>query len=182
MRGPSHALIFARARQSAIAHALSTPCQNTELTPSLENVALIRAAVLCLINRQRADHGEMPLHVNGDLEGAAEGHSAEMVAEDYFQHVSPAGLTPVDRIEATGYIPSALDGYVIGENIAWGTLTLSTPEAIVAAWMASPPHRANILEAQYSDTGIGVSAQAPAAFAEGAQGATYTEEFGVIIA
>ena len=46
---------------------------------------------------------------------------------------------------------------MIGENLAWGTLQLSTPQAIVAAWIASPGHLANILEAQYRETGIGVS-------------------------
>ncbi len=55
----------------------------------------------------------------------------------------------MDRIRDTGYIPSPTDGYVIGENLAWGTYQLSTPQAIVAAWIASPGHLANILEAQY---------------------------------
>ena len=100
--------------------------------------------------------------MSADLQRAAEGHSAEMVAEDYFEHVSPSGSTPVDRVSSSGYIPSPQVGYVIGENLAWGTLSLATPEAIVAAWMASPAHRANILEGEYRETGIGVSAQVPA--------------------
>lgn len=149
--------------------------------PSPANLELVRAAVLCLINRDRADDLEMPLKVSADLQRAAEDHSAEMVAEDYFQHVSPSGSTPVDRVSSSGYLPSPQAGYVIGENLAWGTLSLATPEAIVGAWMSSPAHRANILEAEYRETGIGVSAQVPSAFAEGAAGATYTQEFGVII-
>ena len=149
--------------------------------PSPADVALVRAAVLCLINRARAVQLEMPLTINPDLQRAAELHSAEMVGEDYFEHVSPAGSTPVTRVTSTGYIPNPLVGYVIGENLAWGTLSLAIPEAIVAAWMASPAHRANILEAEYRETGIGVAAQAPTALAEGAPGATYTQEFGVII-
>jgi uncharacterized protein YkwD len=52
---------------------------------------------------------------------------------------------------------------------------------VVDAWVASPGHLANILESQYSDTGIGVVAEAPAAPADGAPGATYTEDFGVIL-
>ena len=70
---------------------------------------------------------------------------------------------------------------MIGENLAWGTLTLSTPEAIVKAWIASPEHLANILEAKYHDTGIDVEPEVPSSLAEGVQGALYTQEFGVIV-
>jgi uncharacterized protein YkwD len=175
-------LVAARARASTIATVLATPCQNTELNPAPGNLGLVRAAVLCLINRERADHGEMPLKLNGALQRAAESHSAEMVAADYFEHVSPGGLTPVDRVSSAGYIPNPMVGYVIGENIAWGTLSLSTPEAIVGAWIASPPHLANILFGEYRDTGIGVSAETPVALSGGETGATYTQDFGVIIA
>ena len=166
---------------AAIAAVLATPCQNTELTPEAGNLALVRAAVLCLINRERAQNGDAPLAASPQLEEAAEGHSQELIADDYFAHVSPSGETPVDRIRDTGYIPSPDDGYVIGENLAWGTYDLSTPQAIVAAWIASPEHLANILEAQYVETGIGVMPAVPASLAEGAPGATYAQEFGVII-
>ena len=169
------------ARASAIARVLATPCQNAQLMPEPGDVALVRAAVLCLINMQRAQHGETPLILNAELEQAAEAHAQEMVSADYFDHVSPSGLTPVGRVRATGYIPSPMVGYVIGENLAWGTLSLATPEAIVAAWIASPGHLANILESQYRDTGVGVTPQAPAMLANGAPGATYAQEFGVII-
>ncbi len=68
----------------------------------------------------------------------------------------------------------------MGENLAWGTGTLSTPQAIVRSWMSSPPHRANILHGAFRDTGIGVSAQLPGRLEEGQAGGVYTEEFGVI--
>ena len=164
-----------------IAQVLAAPCANTEITPDAGNLGVVRAAVLCLINRERAQNGDAPLKASPDLEAAAEEHSQELVADDYFAHVSPSGVTPVQRIRSTGYIPSPDDGYVIGENLAWGTYDLSTPQAIVAAWIASPEHLANILEAQYVETGIGVMPAVPAALAEGAPGATYAQEFGVII-
>jgi uncharacterized protein YkwD len=179
---PSHALVASNTLRAAlIASALATLCQNTELMPEQANLALIRAAVLCLINRLRAQNSEGPLALSGQLDQAAEDHSREMVSEDYFQHVSPAGITPVDRVRTDGYIPSPDAGYVIGENIAWGTFDLATPQAIVTAWAASPAHLANILEGHYRDTGIGVAPQAPAALGKGAPGATYSQEFGVIV-
>jgi uncharacterized protein YkwD len=164
-----------------IAEVLATPCQNTEVTPEEGNLQAVGAATFCLVNQERARHDEMPLQLNADLEAAAEEHSQEMVSQDYFAHVAPNGLTPVERVRGTGYIPSPEDGYTIGENIAWGTLELSTPKAIVAAWIASPEHLANILEANYRDGAIGVDANAPASLANGQHGAVYTEEFGVIV-
>jgi uncharacterized protein YkwD len=168
-------------QEPSIASVLATPCENTELTPEPDNLAEIRAASFCLVNQERARNGELPLRANGELEVAAQGHSEEMVSEDYFAHVAPSGLTPVGRVLATGYIPSSQVGYTIGENIAWGTLQLSTPSAIVTAWIASPEHLANILYGQYRDSAIGVSPAAPASLAEGQPGAVYTQEFGVIV-
>jgi uncharacterized protein YkwD len=166
---------------ASIAAVLATPCQNTGLDPTSGNQATIRASVLCLINRVRAEHSLQPLTPSPQLEAAAEGHCTELVADDYFAHVSPSGETPVDRIKATGYIPNATVGYVIGENLAWGTYTLSTPQAIVEAWVASPGHLANILESRYTETGIGVTPAVPEALGEGNPGGTYAQEFGVIV-
>lgn len=167
-------------RAATIAAVLATPCANTELMPQAENLELIRAAILCLINRERAQNGESPLKINQQLEQAAQGHSRELISANYFAHVSPSGLTPVERIRATGYIPGPQAGYVIGENLAWGTYALATPAAIVAAWIASPGHLANILEGQYRETGIGVTPEVPPSLGNGSPGATYAQEFGVI--
>jgi uncharacterized protein YkwD len=163
-----------------LASVLATPCANTEVTPEPDNLEEIDAATLCLVNQERARNGELPLQPSKALEEAAQGHSEEMVSEDYFAHIAPSGLTPVGRAEETGYIPNQQVGYTLGENIAWGTLQLSTPSAITAAWIASPKHLANILYDPYRDTAIGVAPEAPAALAEGQPGAVYTQEFGVI--
>jgi uncharacterized protein YkwD len=169
------------ARASIIASVLATPCQNAQLMPEPANLELVGNAVFCLVNRVRAENGETPLIRNSRLDAAAEGHGAEMISADYFEHVSPTGETPVDRIRETGYIPGPQDGYVIGENLAWGTLSLATPQAIVEAWVASPKHFANIREGQYRETGIGVVPTVPAALSGGEPGATYSQEFGVIL-
>jgi uncharacterized protein YkwD len=178
---PKPAAAAPESSASIIAGVLATPCANTELTPEAGNIEAIDAATLCLVNQERARNGELPLKPNAQLEQAAQGHSEEMVDEDYFAHIAPSGLTPVQRVLATGYIPSSEVGYTLGENIAWGTLQLSTPSAIVAAWIASPEHLANILFSPYVDTAIGVAPAAPASLAEGQPGAVYSQEFGVIV-
>jgi uncharacterized protein YkwD len=166
---------------ATIAAVLAVPCQGTELMPAPENVAVVRNAILCLINRVRAQHGELPLALSAPLEQAAEEHAGELVAQDYFAHVAPDGETPVDRARGAGYIANPSDGYVIGENLAWGTYGLATPASVVSAWVASPGHLANILESQYRETGIGVLAAVPTSLAAGAPGATYAQEFGVLV-
>lgn len=171
----------AQSSASIIAAVLATPCQNTELLPEAGNVALVRAATLCLINQERAQHNELPLNPDRQLEAAAESHNADMMANDYFEHISPSGVTPVDRAVTAGYLPNESVGYVIGENLAWGTLSLATPQSIVEAWIASPKHLANILEGQYRETGIGITPAVPAALSGGQPGATYSQEFGAII-
>jgi uncharacterized protein YkwD len=178
---PSAAAEPATSQPVTIAKVLATPCQNTELTPEPANLPLVRAAVLCLVNTERAQNDRQPLQQNASLQAAAESHGREMIAANYFEHVSPSGVTPVDRVRQTGYIPNSEVGYVVGENLAWGTLTLSTPAAIVAAWIASPEHLANILEPQYRDTGIDAEPEVPQSLAEDVQGALYTQEFGVIL-
>jgi len=165
----------------AIANALATPCENTELTPEPGNLPQVEAATLCLINQERARSGELPLVENARLQQAAQSHDEEMIGDDYFAHVSPSGETPAERVESTGYVPSPKDGYTIGENIAWGTLSLSTPAAVVSAWIASPEHLANILYGAYRDTAIAVVPAAPASLSGGQPGATYAQEFGVIV-
>jgi uncharacterized protein YkwD len=166
---------------ATIAAVLATPCEGTEATPEPGDVALVRAAVLCLINRERAQHGEPPLTLNPDLQRAAEEHDQELITVDYFAHVAPSGETPVDRIRATGYVPGPSFGYILGENLAWGTYGLATAQSIVNAWIASPGHLANILEAQYRDTGIAVVPAVPTAVSQGAPGATYAQEFGTLL-
>jgi uncharacterized protein YkwD len=140
----------------------------------------VKAATLCLINRERARYGERPLKVNRHLMRAARVHSDEMVTRDYFSHVSPGGQTPLDRIRASGFIAKRV-GWSIGENIAWGTMWLATPRAIVRSWMASPSHRANILNRTYRFTGIGIDPALPRSMSAGRSGAMYTQDFGAIV-
>jgi uncharacterized protein YkwD len=157
-------------------------CPNTQLRPSSRDLPLIRTATLCLVNRERLSHGMAALAPNTRLEAAAQGHSADMAAGDYFEHDGRHGDTPLSRMRASGYIFSSRIGYSVGENIAWATLGLATPKAIVASWMASSGHRANILDATFRETGIGVSPHPLASLARGQSGAIYTQDFGRIIA
>ena len=156
-------------------------CQDATLRPTAEDLERIRQATLCLVNRERLAAGEVPLRINERLAQAAQGHTDDMVAANYFDHVDPSGRGALERMRAVGYVYSPRIGYEIGENIAWGTGVLATPKAIVAAWMASPGHRANILDPRYRDTAVGVSSRLPSSLGHGASGGIYTQDFGVLI-
>jgi uncharacterized protein YkwD len=156
-------------------------CPGADLRPTQGNIDLVREATLCLIDQERLGHGEAALQPNVHLQQSAQAHTESMAFGDYFEHDGPSGDTPLSRMIACGYIPNSQVGYEIGENIGWGTLELGTPRAIVAAWMDSPGHRANILDARFRDTAIGVSPHVPSSLSDGQPGGIYTQDFGVII-
>ncbi len=159
----------------------SRDCPNANLTPKPGNIENVVAATLCLINDERARFGEPALIEDARLASAATGHSRDMDARNYFEHVSPGGQTLLMRIRASGFIPSGNVGYTLGENIAWGTLWLASPHSIVKAWMESPGHRANILNRSYRYTGIGVDPDLPHSMSGGQAGGMYTQDFGTIL-
>jgi uncharacterized protein YkwD len=161
--------------------AAGDSCPGAEEKPTQENIETIRTAILCLVDQERTGHGEASLQPNGRLQQAAQAHTESMAFGGYFEHDGPQGDTPLSRMIAAGYIYSSRVGYEVGENIGWGTLSLATPRAIVAAWMASPGHRANILDAHFRDTAIGVSPHLPSSLGQSQTGAIYTQDFGVII-
>jgi uncharacterized protein YkwD len=100
-----------------------------------------------LVNQAREAEGLEPLALEDALEGAAEAHAEDMLARDYYDHVSPEGETVRDRYLAAG----GDDRRLVSENIAFceGCPTPPDPEEIDAfhdGWMDSPEHRENILD------------------------------------
>ena len=167
----------------AAAAALAVPtfasaCAGADIQPNAQNIATARSATLCLLNQQRASFGLGRLRAHRQLTVAAQSYAGDMVRGGFFSHVSPSGSTLEQRIrQGTRYLAGALR-YQIGENIAWGQGALAKPSAIVAAWMASPGHRANILRGAFREIGIGIAPGAPMAGLAGDPAVTYTNEFG----
>jgi uncharacterized protein YkwD len=138
----------------------ATSCPNAGTLAGLTSFAAYNDAVLCLLNGQRANAGLPPLTVDPSLTASALEHSQSMKDNGYFQHDSPDGTTFAERIAQTGFLLGAAR-WVIGENIAWGSLVLGTPQALTTAWMNSPEHRDNILEPDYREIGVGTVWGAP---------------------
>jgi uncharacterized protein YkwD len=141
-------------------YAASPPCAATTVAAGQAPAATVESAVRCLVNAQRAAHRLAPLRSSRQLRVAAEAHGADMVAHRFFAHVSPFSGAVTDRVRRAGYLAHTRD-WSLGEDIAWGEGTLSTPQSIVTAWMNSPGHRAVILHRDFRDVGIGVTAGVP---------------------
>jgi uncharacterized protein YkwD len=151
-------------------------CAGVNTMPTPANIAAIRHTTLCLLNRIRRAHHRHRLRNNLALQLVAQRYSQLMVADRFFDHVSPTGSTFVQRIRQTHYLASAAS-WSLGENLAWGSGFYATPRETVNSWMHSTGHRHNILEPRYREIGIGVAPGTPTD-AGGVPGATYTTEFG----
>ena len=148
-------------------------CAGSWLLPVPANQAQVRAATLCLINAERERHGRVALSQNLLLQRAAELHSLDMGKRKFFEHRNPDGVEPDARIVRQGYPP-----ILVGENLAWGELADSAPARVVALWMKSPGHRANVLETGYREIGLGLAFDAPEPQDAPRQAAIYTTTFG----
>jgi len=149
-------------------------CADTALAPSAATLPAVRAALLCLHNRDRAARGLPPLRENARLRAAAVAHARDMVRDGYFAHERPGGADMATRILDAGYGRNRASS--LGENIAWGTGRLATAAEIHRAWMASPGHRANILQRQFREVGFGIALGVPVVGRD--DGATYAADFG----
>ncbi len=163
---------------SAYAATSASPCRGANAHPTATDVQVVNAATLCLINRVRAGHHLRPLHANRALSHVAASQVTHMVRADYFADVRPSGQTPLSLVAVTRYPAHAAD-FAVGQNIAWGTGSYTTPAHIVGEWMASPPHRQIILASEFRDAGVAVTPAVPSVLHADRHGATYAIEFGV---
>lgn len=106
------------------------------------------ARVIELTNQERAKVGASALVLNSLLSEAAQRKAGDMFAFGYWAHNSPSGRSPWDFFKEVGYRFSSA-----GENLA---RDFASPEAVVAAWMASPTHKDNILNPNYREIGLAV--------------------------
>lgn len=116
--------------------------------PTLDSsVSAYESEVIRLTNEARKQNGLAPLSTNWELSRVARYKSQDMVDKRYFSHTSPTYGSPFDMMKSFGISYRAA-----GENIAYGQ---RTPQEVVNAWMNSPGHRANILNASFTQIGVG---------------------------
>ncbi|MFA7319644.1 MAG: CAP domain-containing protein [Parcubacteria group bacterium] len=121
---------------------LAVPVSASEITPD---------NVIRYVNMARESQGINSLAVSAKLTKIAQDKLADMVANKYFAHTSPAGVNPWYWFQKEGY-----DYHFAGENLA---INFKTAEDEQMAWMASPTHRKNILEDRFQEIGVAVGTQ-----------------------
>lgn len=105
--------------------------------------------IVNLTNTARSNAHVLQLQTNSLLNSAAQAKAENMLENSYFAHVSPAGLTPWYWFAKAGYTYQAA-----GENLA---VNFSEDYAVVDAWLASPGHKANLLNPAFTQIGIGIA-------------------------
>jgi uncharacterized protein YkwD len=157
-----------------------TPCQRWgKSQPTSLQVTEARRTVLCLLNKRRKGAGLPALRRDGKLEAAAQRHTERMDGTGCFAHECPGEPDLEARLKGINYLIGGLLRWAFGENVAWGEASAGTPKAMVAAWMDSPGHRANILNRQYREVGVGFVPGTPE---DGdANGGIYTTDFGLAV-
>jgi uncharacterized protein YkwD len=156
---PTKARVTPRPRSTPKPPPKTTP----KPVPKPQSGTGVAGQVLSLVNSERAKAGCGAVRTNSALQRAAQGHSADMAAKNYFSHTSKDGRTFADRIRAAGY-----GGRTIGENIAAGQ---STASSVMRSWMASSGHKANILNCAFTALGVGYAKG-------GSYGHYWTQDFG----
>jgi len=131
--------------------------------------------ILELVNQARASprncgsrrlDAARPVRWNDALAEASRLHAEEMARYGYFSHNGRDGSEPWERIERAGYRYRSM-----GENIAAGQ---RSPEDVVAGWIGSPSHCANLMNPVFTEMGAAVAVNT-----RGALGRYWTQEFGV---
>ena len=108
------------------------------------------------MNTERTKNNLPALAWNATLASVARAHSADMAKNKYFDHTDLSGCSSACRVTNAGYTWRA-----VGENIytmqGYNLSADATAQMIVSGWMNSPGHRANILDSQYQEDGVGVA-------------------------
>jgi hypothetical protein len=98
-------------------------------------------------NAQRVANGVAALSLNDKLDAAAQANADDMAARNYWSHYTPEGNPPWIWVTNQGYAYQAL-----GQNLATG---FSDEQSTINGWMASPPHRENLLNSNFTEVGFG---------------------------
>jgi uncharacterized YkwD family protein len=130
----------------------TTTAPKTTTTQPTGDYSAFQKRVLELVNIERSKAGLKPLTFNSTLNKTATLKSQDMAQKGYFDHNSPTYGSPFDMMKKYG-----VTYRTAGENIAMGQ---TTPEQVMQGWMNSPGHRANILNASFTQIGVGVAKNA----------------------
>lgn len=146
--------LFCFTNLEANCFASSTKQTSAESTPAAPHITSEITAMsfdqrhaLKLINNDRKEKGLAPLQFNPHLAKLAENYAKDMIKRDFFSHVNPEGQSPFERMKEQKIVFN-----YAGENLAFNESVYAAQQA----FMHSPEHKANILNINYTQVGIGI--------------------------
>jgi len=113
------------------------------------DAVLLKSKIILETNKQRTANGLKELLENNYLNNSATAKANDMFLKQYFEHISPDGVSPGDLVSKYGY-----EYLLTGENLILGNF--ENEAELVQAWMDSPGHRENILNAGYTEIGVSI--------------------------
>lgn len=138
----------------APAGSSAASCANADLSPqTAEQIAQAETATRCLVNAERRKRHMRGLRFNKRLHKSSLWQANDMAEYAYFDHARNGGPSFAGRITRFGYSKKAR-GYSLGENLAYASNPGATPSEMVAMWMDSPGHRANILRRGFREQAV----------------------------
>jgi uncharacterized protein YkwD len=141
------------AREATASSRAEAAARNrTNVAPDFE------ARLATSINTVRKRYGLRCLRLVPELVRSADSHSLQMARAGFFSHQSQNGASSSARVQS--FYP--FHGYrywAAGENLLWARWWIK-PNQVVARWLASPGHRANLLSPQWAVMGVGVAQSA----------------------
>lgn len=153
-RAATLTVFLAAAALTAPASASAASCEYADLSPqTAEQIALAETATRCLVNVERRKRHMRALRYNGKLHKSSAWQANDMIEYAYFDHDRSGGPSFAGRITRFGYSRKAR-GYTLGENLAYASNPGATPSEMVAMWMDSPGHRANILRRAFREQAV----------------------------
>ena len=139
---------------SGVASSASSELAQSRSTASVTRVTSLEGLLIQQINAVRLTHGLHRLTRSSALARSAVGHSVAMATQGFFTHESADGRPFWHRVEQN--YTRRTHGWTVGENLAMFGNASPNATAIVEAWMASPPHRANLLRPIFREAGVGI--------------------------
>jgi uncharacterized protein YkwD len=149
--GIAAALVSVLALSVAEASAATARACAEPTPPGSEHRPALAERVVSVVNEARVEDGLAPLRVVPALVRAARLKAMRMAATGRAAHedvVAGRLVGFAERITACGYAWRRA-----GENLGWG---FDAPRGALAGWLGSPPHRANVLEPTFTETGTAV--------------------------
>src|SRR3954466_6506983 len=134
------------------AAALLVPAAGAAPRHAQAGLSGLESGLLVQINTFRRNHHLPPLRLNAKLGAAARAHTVQMAQDGYFAHESSDGSLFWKRIQSF-YASSPWSYWSVGENLLWSSPDV-TPAKALQMWLASPEHRANLLNPRWREIGV----------------------------